>query len=211
MSKKSPQRQAWRQRMIEAKALEQSQSAPPEKVKAPLSERQRLLFGSAVALVFAYFCLKMLERIVNSLGIRTWIHHDSPVTRSMYIGRSWYESSFSDEFTETYVVLAVLSIVIGFWVGRAVFYANIRAGFNRRSAWYVSGWIIGVAIVIAESQLAVWFCRQNPWLTHISWLLPWLILFGMACSMRLFAYLWTALMRRCGVTGEGDAFSEGTV
>lgn len=207
MSRNSPERKAWRKSVIEAKALEAAAAPPVVTAKLRGMVRStpiRTLLALIVTAVCAYLLLKALVWGANRLGVMTWVHYDYPVTRTVYLNHSPYLTSISSEYTLSWQLLALLSLVLAFFVGRCVWYGDFRAAFTRRVRWLMVGWILGLGLLIAEMELAL--RGDIPLATRITgWKMDVFVVVWML-SGSYFCGFWSWLMRRLGVPKE-DVFT----
>ena len=195
--------------MIEAKALE-AVAAPSVAAAHPnhtaRSVLVRILLALSVTVVCAYVLLKGLVWGANDLGIVTWVHYDYPVTRTVYLNHSPYETLVSSEYTLSWRLLALLSLVLASFAGRCIWHGDLRAAFTRRARWLMVGWMLCLGLLVGEIELAL---RDDiPLVTRVSgweWYVFW---FAWMVSGSYFCGSWSWLMRRCGVPKE-DVFTRG--
>ncbi len=217
MSKKSEERKAWRKSVLEANALKRAEEASLASPKLPCppsvkwlarSERQRLLIALLVGGGIQYGSLKLLAWLANALGIITYVQYSSSVTETHLVGKSWYSSTFTGGYTDSWHVLLVFSAAIAYWLGRSVFHGNLRASFNRRSLWLMGGWTLATALIVGELQLLLEALVRHRWLRSLnSTIFGILVLFAIGVSANIFSMFWSLLMRLRGVP-RVDAFSD---
>ncbi|WP_321814164.1 MULTISPECIES: hypothetical protein [unclassified Paraburkholderia] len=146
--------------------------------------------------------------VANRLGVLTWIHYDSPVTRRFYAGRTWIDRAVTNEFTLAWKLLYLLAIVAAFFICRALYYGNSRAAFTQRARWIMLGWMVVIGVLIGEIQLLYrWI--DSPFIRYVrgwsdEWLgVAWLLSATWSCG------LWSYVMRRRGVPKEDEFTARG--
>lgn len=213
VSRKSPERAAWRKQAVEAarrKAAEETQPTPqPARNWQARSGQQRFLIAMVAATAIWYLVLRLLETLATRLGVVLVIQFDNPVTYTRLIGRSWQTMTYTSDHTVSWMLLGILSVVIAFWLGRAVFHGDIRAAFNQRWLWLMAGWVIIIALMIVELRLI-----QPVVAAIIRWtprfgldLSGFVLLVALCATANLSGWIWTTLMRICRVPAR-DVFSD---
>jgi hypothetical protein len=167
-------------------------------------ERLRFLLAGVAATLFAWLCRRGLERLSLHWGIPVWVDFDRPM-------EVWWPNGngigstlevFTGGFTPAGILLPTLSLVLSYYVARAVYHLSLRRVFDRRSLWVIAGWFGYVPWMVLLFQLAPErMVRAMPGLhaVDLGWFGEWV--YGIVAaglflvSTNLFVSAWQRLMR----------------
>lgn len=164
-----------------------------------MSERLRFWAAALAAPCLAFGFHLALSRLAAAAGIPSWVDYPSPREESFQIGDWWTSATFSGTYSDTGLILGVLTAVLTYFGTRAVYALDIREVTGRRPAWLIAGWVLGALVVSGISVLIAQLYAHWSWLEATGQVGAIAVFVVLVSAANLFGWAWGRLMRWRGV------------